>query len=338
VSKHFRIAGSVLLLGILAWRLDREQLVGAFAGLKLLYWLLAGAVFVVAQVVSSLRWQLLSAPLGFETPWRHYLSFYFIGMFFNLLLPTSVGGDVVRALYLAAGAPRRSQAVLSILADRGTGLAVLVVLACCAGMLVPLQAWMAGILIALAAGMVLGLAALPALPLVGRLPVVGPRLGPLVEGARVYLHRPGLLAGSTALSVVVQLAGIVQVWLIAKGLGLVLPLGYVAVVVPLVSLLTLVPISVSGMGLREMGMVVLLGPAGVTSATAVTLSLLWFASCAAISLVGGGLYFFGHFPRGQSDSTDGPGSDAMIEKGQCDAEPFGGGPDQGRAGQPAAAA
>jgi uncharacterized membrane protein YbhN (UPF0104 family) len=338
MSKRLRIAGSLLLMGILAWRLDHEQLLQAFTGLDLRYWLLAGAVYVVAQVVSSLRWQLLSAPLGFETPWRHYLSFYFIGMFFNLLLPTSVGGDVVRALYLAAGRPRLSQAVLSILADRGTGLAVLVMLACAAGMFVPLAGWMSGILIALGAGMVLGLAALPALPLLSQLPVVGPRLSKLVEGARVYLRRPGLLAGSTVLSVVVQLAGVLQVWLIAKGLGLAVPIGYVAVVVPLVALLTLIPISVSGMGLREVGMVVLLGPAGVSSAAAVTLSLLTFASCAAISLAGGFLYFFGRFPRGQAGPSDGSECNGTTGEGQSDAEPFGGGPDQGRTGKPAAAA
>jgi hypothetical protein len=128
--------------------------------------------------------------------------------------------------------------------------------------------------------------------------------------------------------VVVQLAGVVQVWLIARGLGLVVPLTYVAVVVPLVALLTMIPISVNGMGLREMGMVVLLGPAGVSSAAAVTLSLLTFASCAVISLAGGVLYFFGRFPR----------SEATPVEGQSDAEPFSGGPDQGRAGQSKAAA
>src|SRR5262245_56231685 len=123
MSKQLRIWGSVFLLGLLAWRLEHDQLLQAFSGLNLRYWLLGGAVYIVAQVVSSLRWQLLSAPLGFVAPWWSYLSFYFIGMFFNLLLPTSVGGDVVRALYLSAGQPRRSQAVLSVLADRGTGLA-----------------------------------------------------------------------------------------------------------------------------------------------------------------------------------------------------------------------
>ena len=53
---------------------------------------------------------------------HQFIGFYFIGMFFNLLLPTSVGGDVVRAWYLdaaRAGAPRR---FVSVLLDRGSGL------------------------------------------------------------------------------------------------------------------------------------------------------------------------------------------------------------------------
>jgi uncharacterized membrane protein YbhN (UPF0104 family) len=338
MSKLCRIGGSLLLLALLAWRLEHDQLMDAFIGLNLQHWFLAGAVYIVAQLVSSLRWQLLSAPLGFVAPWRHYLSFYFIGMFFNLLLPTSVGGDVVRALYLAAGQPRRSQAVLSVLADRGTGLTVLVALACSAGLFVPLPAWMAAILIALGAGMVISLASLPALPLVRRLPFIGPRLSPFVEAARVYLHRPGLLVVSTLLSVVVQFAGVLQVWLIARGLGLAVPLGYMAVVVPLVALLTLIPISVSGMGLREIGMVLLLAPLGVTSAAAVTLSLLTFASCAAISLAGGALYFFGRFPRTQADAPDGPGLASSSVEEQSHAQPFGSGADQGRTGESKTAA
>jgi uncharacterized membrane protein YbhN (UPF0104 family) len=338
MSKHLRIWGSVFLLGLLAWRLEHDQLLQAFSGLNLHYWLLAGAVYIVAQVVSSLRWQLLSAPLGFVEPWWSYLSFYFIGMFFNLLLPTSVGGDVVRALYLSAGQPRRSQAVLSVLADRGTGLAVLVAVACTAGIFVPLPGWMRGILIALAVGMLLGVACLPALPLVRRLPFVGARLGRLVESARIYLDRPGLLAVSTLLSIVVQLAGILQGWLIARGLGLNVPLGYMAVVVPLVALLTLIPISVSGMGLREFGMILLLAPLGVTSAAAVTLSLLTFASCASISLVGGALYFFGRFPRAQACAPDEPTFATTAVEGQSNAQPFGRDTDQGRTGESRTAA
>src|SRR5204863_360725 len=72
----------------------------AFGNLQLRWWLLAAGLYYLTQVASSLRWQILARPLGFHRPITQYLSFYFIGMFFNLFLPTSVGGDVVRAWYL----------------------------------------------------------------------------------------------------------------------------------------------------------------------------------------------------------------------------------------------
>ncbi len=337
MSKRWRIAGSVVLLAFLAWRIDYAQFGQAFAGLDLGYWFLAAGVYFMAQLVSSLRWQLLSQPLGFQAPWRHYLAFYYIGMFFNLLLPTSVGGDVVRAFYLAGGRARRD-AVLSVLADRGSGLVVLLLMACFAGLFVPLPSWMAAILVALITGVALGVASLFALPLLDRIPIVGPRLRRLIESARIYLSRPGLLFSTTLLSILVQFASVLQVWLISEGLGLNVSLGYLAVVVPLVTLLTLVPVSVSGMGLRELGMVVLLAPVGVASAGAVTLSLLTFASCAVIGLAGGGLYLFGRFSHVYPDSSVDSGDTPTSVEGRFDAEPERGSANQRRTGQSPAAA
>jgi uncharacterized membrane protein YbhN (UPF0104 family) len=300
VSKRWRLLGSLTLLAFLAWRLDWGQLASALAGLDVRLWLAAAGVYLLAQAVSSLRWQMLAGALGFAGPWRRYLAYYFIGMFFNLVLPTSVGGDVVRACYLA-GEPegRRGAAFLSVFADRASGLVILVALAsvaaaCCPTALAP---WLAGTVAALGAGAVLGFACLPALPLLGRLPRVGPRLARLTELGRVYLRRPHLLVWSTGLSVLVQLANVVLWWLVGRGLGLPVPFAYYGVAVPLVALLTLLPISLGGTGLRELGAVVLLAPVGVGAAEAVTLSVAQFAACAAASLAGGVIYLFGNFPR-----------------------------------------
>src|SRR5262245_55943195 len=95
--KKLKIAVSLVLLG---WLADWRQVRDTFGQLRLSLWLAALGVYGVAQLCSSIRWQLLSRPLGFVQPWRRFLGYYFIGMFFNLMLPTSVGGDVVRAYYL----------------------------------------------------------------------------------------------------------------------------------------------------------------------------------------------------------------------------------------------
>src|SRR5216683_3079824 len=136
-----RVAITVFLLGLLAWRMrgDWEKIQDTFARMRLTYWLLAVGVFLLAQLASSVRWRWLARPLGFEeSPWR-FLGYYFVGMFFNLVLPTSVGGDVVRAWYLDAHSGRRLPAFVSVFADRVSGLLVLLVLACLGVVFSPLK-------------------------------------------------------------------------------------------------------------------------------------------------------------------------------------------------------
>ena len=112
MNKRLRLLCSAALLGLLAWRTNWHQVADAFAHLRWGLWLLAALLYASTQVVSSLRWQWLARPLGFALPLRRYLAFYYVGMFFNLVLPTSVGGDVVRAWYLA-GHPDANQVVMA---------------------------------------------------------------------------------------------------------------------------------------------------------------------------------------------------------------------------------
>jgi glycosyltransferase 2 family protein len=365
VKKYGRLLGSLILVGLLIWRVDWRQVASAFAQLDATYWLLALVLYLLTQGVSAARWQILGHTLGLGGRWRDYLSPYFIGMFFNLVLPTSVGGDVVRAWYLAhmvrattvrerhfqplpyGRGSARWAAFVSVLADRVNGLAVLIGVACVAALCcpTPLPNWIVAFVVAMGAACLLGLAILPLLPwLRQRLPV-HPRLTPLFDGAGLCLRDRRGLAGVTLLSLVVQLANVVLAWLVGEGLGLQVPLLYYGVLIPLVSILTLLPISLNGMGLREAGTVLLLAPLHVSSASAVTLSLLLFAVYAAASLLGGVVYLFGGrraIIRARSVSEGmalayASGSDLHPkEAGHADA--VGGDSDQGRICEPPAAA
>src|SRR5262249_5560543 len=106
---------------------------------------------------------------------------------------------------------------------------------------------------------------------------------------------------------------------------------YYWVLVPMVSLLTLLPVSVNGMGVREGATALFLAPLGVGEGTALSLAFLWFAASAAASLGGGVVYLFGRFPR----PADRAGASVEV---QTDHGPVGGDSGQGRAGQPRAAA
>ena len=101
MKQYVRILGCLTLATVIGWRLDWGRFAATFARLDVAFWLLALGIYVGAQVVSSLRWRLLAGALGFQGSPLRYLGYYYIGMFFNLALPSSVGGDVARGLYLA---------------------------------------------------------------------------------------------------------------------------------------------------------------------------------------------------------------------------------------------
>jgi uncharacterized membrane protein YbhN (UPF0104 family) len=329
VSKTLRLAGSAALLAFLAWRTDWRQMAAAFAGLRAGWWLAAVGLYAVTQVVSSLRWRLLARPLGFHQPLGRFVAFYYVGMFFNLVLPTSVGGDVVRAWYLDARSGRKAAAFLSVFADRASGLLMLIAIACAAAACSPLDLppralWT---VYGVGASACLGLAGLLGLARYSGLSTQYPKLAKLLAAARhlsvALLPRPRLLLVTTLLSVFVQSANVVVLWLAGLALGLDVPASYYWVLVPVVTLMTMLPVSVNGMGVREWGTVLMLAPLGVGREAATALALLWFLTFSAVSVTGAGFYLFGRFPRFEVRRDD---------------EPVGGDPDQGREGQPAAAA
>jgi uncharacterized membrane protein YbhN (UPF0104 family) len=175
-------------------------------------------------------------------------------------------------------------------------------------------------------GACLGLACFPILQ---RFSNRSARLQQLADVAATYRRYPRMLLVVTALSLVVQVVNVMIVWLIGRALGLPVPALYYGVLVPLITLLTMLPISLNGMGLREAGAVLLLAPLGVDATAAVTLFLLTFAVYTLTSLAGAGCYLFGRFPRFASPSVHGGAiNDNVIRRD----------PDQGRARQPAAAA
>jgi len=333
--KTLKILVTAALLGWLAWRTDWAHVGATFAGLRLELWLAALAVYGVAQLLSSLRWQLLSRPLGFAQPLRHFLGYYGIGMFFNLLLPTSVGGDVVRAYYLSRGNGRRMAASVSVVVDRLSGLAVLIALACLAVLFspAPLPGWVGWSVWLTAAAMAAGAVFLwlyfnlpsdrpaAARPVRRKVVVVQSAMTALQDALR---ERPALLAYATLLSIGVQAANIVLVWLVGLAIGADVPAAYYWIVVPMVSLLQVVMPSLNGHGVREGGLILFLGEVGVAPSVAVSLGFLWFSVMATAGLGGGLVYLFGRFPQPEVRANHD--------------EPIGDRARQGRARQPAAAA
>ncbi len=175
------------------------------------------------------------------------------------------------------------------------------------------------------AATVLGCASLPLMLRLRLLPAMRrQQLAAMIDALRA----PRALAEATFWSVFVQIANVLFVWLIGLGLGMDVPLAYYFVFVPMVALLTLLPVSVNGMGVREGGVALFLtsAPLNVDASASLTLAFLWFAVFAAGGLLGGVVYLCGAYPKPAAPARD--ASEATEGHG-----PLGHHPDQGRAGQ-----
>jgi uncharacterized membrane protein YbhN (UPF0104 family) len=315
-----------VLLIVIAWRIDWSVVGGKFANLNVGLWLAAVGVLIFAHLASARRWQLFAQELRFERSLVQYSAYYFIGMWFNLSLPTSVGGDVVRVWYLDNQSGRKLAAFASVFLERINGLLVLIAVAFVGILIAPMELPLAirASVWAVTGGAVLGVASLPIaqrwrwLPLHRR-----EQLHAVVELAKA----PRVVASATLMSILVQVSGVVSLWFIGLALDVDIPITYYCILGPMVSLLTLLPISVNGMGVRELGTVAFLAPLNVYADPARTLAVRWFAVSVAVSLMGGLVYLFGAYPKAQTAAKEGT-TDGSVDRDS----------DQGREGQHSKAA
>ena len=309
-SNLFRVALSLAAL-VLLWReVGGENIIDIVkhADLRLLG--LACLLFLVGIVVRVFRWRALLNGLGVQpSPWL-LLKLYLIGNFFNTLLPSGFGGDVVRVVELARG-DRQSAAVGTVLVDRLTGILSLMAL----GLLVlPFTSGLAPWLVWTFALIAVGGLAGGGLLLEGRLL---PRLMRFLPAslsltgqgklAQIYAAVSGCGAKAVwqalALSTVFNLLNIAVHWLCGLAVGITVDLSFYFVLVPLLSLTLLVPISVGGLGARDWVAQPLFGSVGVSDEVSAGMSFLVYVVSVAVGLIGGALYL-GQGVSGLFESRD----------------------------------
>lgn len=299
-----RIGLSVCLLAWLISQTKQDDLLETILNLSFYAWAIAFLMYLASQVISSIRWYFLAHALDFTGPWSAYLKYYFVGLYFNLFLPTSVGGDMLKMHFISRGEPKKLRATYSLVADRLFGLAAMLLLG--AGAVLIGQ----GILphyfehLLCVAGICV-IASLLGLPMAYKLlgsawPEIGKRLAVFL----VFWEKPKALFAALSLSLVLQVLGMGAVVLLAKDMGLGPPVAFYFAAFPLVAIITILPISFNGIGIREGGFIFFLGLKGISAEKALTLSLSFFAIQIAASLIGGLAYAFGLHKKVLEDYTE----------------------------------
>jgi len=246
--------------------------------------------------VAGWRWRMVMRLFGPVLPVGVSIRLFFEGYFFNNALPSTIGGDGVRVwravqlgLPLAAG-------VNGVLLDRITGLTGLFLLVAAGQPLLYARIEDTETRLAFAAILLAGAAGIALLILARRIPgtVVPARLREglhkLSEATHAAYLRPAVSLPVLGLSVVVHGLIVASVHVIAVGLGLDVGLFESLVLVPAVILLSTIPVSIGGWGLREGLMVAALGLAGVPADAALTISVLFGLAQIAAGLPGGALW------------------------------------------------
>jgi uncharacterized membrane protein YbhN (UPF0104 family) len=290
-----RILISAALLYLALRKVNLSDLVSRVNNRTSLGWIaLAIGVSFLQIFVGVLRWREVSAECGAPLAIRQAMRFNVIGAFFNQTLPSSIGGDAVRLWLVArAGAGWRA-ATYSIFVDRAVGLIVLAIL------IVVLLPW--------SYHLIVDPEGRSALVLVDSAALAG-GIGFIVLGAlrwpwlrrwwgMHHLHACAIIANRVmfshfrgpkvaALSLMVHTLTVIIAWCTVQSITAPISFAQTFLIVPPVMLITILPISIAGWGVREATMGLAFGYVGLTMDDGVGLSLLFGAVSFIVGAIGG---------------------------------------------------
>lgn len=293
-ATFIRITVSISLLVWLFSKTDTTAVLESFGQLSVTVWSMAIGLFLLLSTFAASRWYCLARIIGLPGRWRAYLTYYFIGLFFNLFLPTNVGGDVFKVLLVSKEQNGILRGASSVLGERLIGLFTMFCMGAGALALYPHHI-LSGKYDWLFYGNGLGIVALlffvPLLAYLLRVvrPVLYQKMAVLLEVRR----SPKVLLKLALISMAVNGVVITMITLLAVNLGITLHPSYYFAIYPLMALVTLLPISFNGVGLREGAFVFFLSLHNIPLETAISLSLCIFIIQCCGSCVGGIVYATG---------------------------------------------
>lgn len=238
--------------------------------------------------VSAVKWYFLARACGLPVSLWRICAYYVVGSFFNLVLPSSIGGDFVRIHELGSYTGRYADSAAVVFVERFSGLAMLVVLAAIA-VIVNLQIvnipW-------LTTALLIGIVGVTLICWIivdkrpfnfvnrhfgNKLPLISSfleKLGKFREAVLVYKDKPGALWLAVFNSLLFYFLAICSVWVSALAFDSSINFVSMLVAVPIIMFIMNLPFSIGGIGLMEFAYSFTLGLFGVNPAVAISTALL----------------------------------------------------------------
>jgi uncharacterized protein (TIRG00374 family) len=274
-----KLAVTVLIFILIFREVNVKHVGAALRSVNLTLVLIALMVQLLSTIVASYRWFLIMKALQFGQNFSFYLRSYFKGTFFNQGLPTTIGGDALRVLDAAKLGFKKRESFYGVFIDRIVGLLGLLLLNLLANGLNPdlldkkFFYLINGIVVTCIVG-ILSVMAIKKITVLEKYPV-GKLFFDLSTRLNTVYRRANDAAVQISLSVVIHFLSIVSIFALGKSVGLQYDLLTYLVIMPPVFLLTLIPISLAGWGVREGAMLGLFLLIGANKTLILTVSLMY---------------------------------------------------------------
>ncbi len=292
----FGIGLIILFIRHIQWENFRETVVSVDVSFMIVGILLTfGNVFLAAY-----RWYVLLKALQITIPFMKVVKLLFVSTFFNTFLPGGFAGDVVRGLQTREEGTRIEDAFSSVFTDRILGLLGLVCLALIGLLfqweLVERSGLMAYLILACMAFIVLTMALYSRrvvkifrglLLLFGKW---GNTLERLYRSLYQYRHKLPDMVLAFGITLLNHFIMFTSMYFLARSLDVHIPFTYFVLFLPIIGILSMVPITVGGLGLRELGFILLFPLVGMTKSQALGTSLFFFMTMVLVAVTGAGIY------------------------------------------------
>jgi uncharacterized protein (TIRG00374 family) len=304
LSFFLKVFFSFGIVAFMLFSVDFDKLKASLSGINLGWYILSLLLYVSIQPIRSFRWGLLLWKREIDVSFWRLLSLYFVGLFFSTFLPTLVGGDVVRGYYLFRHTEAKSKAVASIFLDRFSGVYALAIMSFIAGAIsfgrfaeqkVFLAVCLSALVLLALFSVIFWSRSLHLLLLPFQ------RYNPLkirekgerfIEDISAYRPERGLLALILVLSILFNAMIIMMVYWLSLSLGWDVSLIDFFVFIPMVTLISMFPLALSGLGAREGSMAFFMAFVGIPLHESLSLSALWFSLTLILGFIGGVFYLF----------------------------------------------
>jgi len=299
-----RVIISVILLVILfkISKISLRDLAMDIKGADKLLLITGFGIFFFSYFLGFLRWRMLLKAAGICIPLRKLISSFSGGIFFSIFLPSTIGGDIVRTADLGEHTKKVKSVIASVFLDRLSGYIGLVMIILPAILLgkdliqdrivfssvTAIVIVLAIVLLVLFNSRIYSLISkFLSAPGAGR---VKETIKDIHQEIHIFRNHKRVIICNLALSVLIQVISPLSIYFIGCALGLKINFIYFLIFLPIIGAITLIPISIGGLGLREGLFVVYFAKAGVIKQLALAMSLLSFSFIVIYGSIGGIIY------------------------------------------------